>query len=62
MENIIEEKTPQIFSSLPAELRTKLITLMSSGITSVEAFDSLSEEEQVLIEKTIDNVTEEKEE
>lgn len=56
MKERIEEKTPEIFKNLPAKLRAKLMLLQATGMASDAAFDSLSEEEQVLIEKAVEYV------
>jgi hypothetical protein len=57
----IEEKTPEIFKNLPSVLQTKLAFLRQVGMTSIDAFDSLSEEEKTLIEQTVESVIPSKE-
>lgn len=47
------EAVVEIFNGLPVAVQTKLEMLMASGMDSVAAFDSLTDEEQQAIEDAL---------
>ncbi len=51
-----DETVIEIFNGLPAITQAKLKTLMASGMDSTEAFDSLTDEEQQIIEDAVKGV------
>lgn len=51
-----DETVVEIFNGLPTAIRAKLEMLMTSGMDSVAAFDSLTEEEQQTIEDAVEGV------
>ncbi len=55
MKEAIESSTPQIVCNLPPKLRAKLAMMMSGASSGAEVFDTLTREEQIIIEQTIED-------
>jgi hypothetical protein len=54
--HMTSQTVTEVFDSLPAAIRTKLMTLQMAGMDSSVAFDSLSAEEQQTIEDALKGV------
>ncbi len=55
MKEIMSDETvTEIFNGLPAVIRAKLNLLMTSGMDSTAAYDSLSEKDKQIIEEAVD--------